>query len=155
MPAAKGSARTPLGPIMFCQSHHYIFSTFKPKLSHHFVILWWRQLVNQRSPWDFFDLHWLSSQLSIKICPFRLHRWGSSLALFQVYPVTQQYLYKTHGVFVCNMFCFFVCAQLCTWLSLPSSSSSWAEFALISGPPPPNPSRRVVNIIARKFLAEI
>ena len=109
--------------VMFCQSHHYIFSTFKPKLSHHFVSFWWWQLVNQRSPWEFFlfffDLHWLSSQLSVKRCQFRWRRWGSSLTLFQLYIVTQQYLNKTHGVFVWHMSSF-LCAEFCNWLSLPS-----------------------------------
>ena len=86
--------------VMFCQSHHYIFSTFKPKLSHHFVSIWWWQLVNQQSIWEFclffFYLHCLSSQLSVNRCQFCWRRWGSLLTLFQLYIVTQQYLNKTH-----------------------------------------------------------
>ena len=121
---------------MFCQSQHYIFSTFKPKLSHHLWVFgednWW--MVNQRSPWDFVvvsNLHWLSSQLSVKRCQFRWRQWGSSLTLFQLYIVTQQYLNKTHGVFVCNMSSF-LCAQSNPKLQF---QLGWVSFNFISPHP--------------------
>ena len=121
---------------MFCQSQHYIFSTFKPKLSHRLWVFgednWW--MVNQRSPWDFVvvsNLHWLSSQLSVKRCQFRWRQWGSSLTLFQLYIVTQQYLNKTHGVFVCNMSSF-LCAQANPKLQF---QLGWVSFNFISPHP--------------------